>query len=114
MADILAFFGVQPDSGDTTSPASVGDTLMWNGILGRWEWGAVTQDRLGNPESSVHYQVWRSAAASSPGSILSSLSVNFCPDPSAPTSGCWFYSVRAADSSGNVEGPSWTRSGTTL
>lgn len=105
MADILAFFGVQPDTGDSTSPAAVGDTLMWNRGAGRWEWAAVTLDRLGNPEPSVHYEVRRSTSAAVPGALLASPTENRYPDPSLPSSGCWFYTVKAVDSAGNAENP---------
>lgn len=90
---------------DAVAPAPVGDTLRWNPPLGRWEWTAVTTDRLGGPEPSVHYHVWRSAAASQPGAVVAEPSSNLHPDPAAPPAGVsWFYTVLAADAAGNIEG----------
>lgn len=104
MADILNFFGVLPDAGDLVAPAAIGDTVRWNPALGRWEWQAVTTDRLGNPEPTLHYQVWRSTSPESLGDLLATLTESRYPDAAAPTSGCWFYTVRGADAAGNLDG----------
>jgi N-acetylmuramoyl-L-alanine amidase len=104
MADILTFFGVPPDSGDLVSPASIGDTVRWNGALSRWEWQAVTADRLGNPEPTIRYQVWRSTSPSDLGSLLATPTANQYPDAASPSSGCWYYTIRGIDAAGNLDG----------
>lgn len=101
MADILAFFGLAPVD-DTTAPADTGDSLRWVAGLGRWEWSAVTLDRLGSAESGIRYEVRRSASPLSGWSVVGTPSAPYFPDALTPPGGsCWYYLVTALDGVGN-------------
>jgi len=101
MADILAFFGVSA-AGDTTAPAPVGESLHWNAAAGRWEWTAVTLDRLGHSETVGHYEVLRAAAPAAPWSLLGSPTTAQYADPvTPPATTCWYYRIEAVDVAGN-------------
>jgi N-acetylmuramoyl-L-alanine amidase len=83
---------------DTTPPASV-TGLRWNGS-GSWVWDAVTHDASGGLEGINHYEVYRSTSASVTGTLKASPVSTSWPDPANPSSGCWYYSIRAVDEAG--------------
>jgi hypothetical protein len=90
---------------DAVAPAPVGDTLKWNRSLGRWEWAAVTLDRLGGPETVAKYRVRRSADPAAQGAVLAEPVPTNYADAAVPPSGCWFYHVTAVDAAGNEGEP---------
>ena len=91
---------------DTVAPAPVGNTLRWSQAAGRWEWSAVTTDRLGGPETVAKYRVRRSTDPAAQGAVLSEPVPIYYADASTPSSGvCWFYQVTAVDAAGNEGEP---------
>lgn len=95
-----------PSPEDVTSPAAV-QNLVWNDGLTRWEWNAVTLDRLGGTESGVTYQIWTAAEPNGPWTLVQSgLSNTYYQDTSSPVAdACTFYQIRAVDGAGNRDNP---------
>ena len=95
-----------PSPGDVTSPAQV-QNLTWNEQYTRWEWNAVTLDRLGGSESGVTYEVWTTSDPQGTwGLAASGLTGATWTDSSTPAPGtCTYYDVRAVDGAGNRDTP---------
>ncbi|MBN2384649.1 N-acetylmuramoyl-L-alanine amidase [bacterium] len=90
---------------DTTSPAEI-DSLRWQNA--RWEWDAVTLDRLGNPETMGYYQMWRATdlVAWNFSLVLDNISETYLEDIANPGAGeCWYYFLHAIDAAGNRDNP---------
>ncbi|MFB3850513.1 MAG: glycosyl hydrolase family 18 protein [Acidobacteriota bacterium] len=98
-------------SPDTTAPAEV-QNLKWQN--GRWEWDAVTLDRLGNSETMGYYQMWRADNIQSWNFSLlqDKIASNNLEDSSVPPADtCYYYYLHAVDAAGNRDNPhtSWTK-----
>ncbi len=96
---------------DTTSPAEV-ENLKWQNS--RWEWDAVTVDRLGNSETMGYYQMWRADNIQNWNfSLLQDKITNtYLEDSSVPPAGtCYYYYLHAVDAAGNRDNPhtTWER-----
>jgi N-acetylmuramoyl-L-alanine amidase len=94
---------------DTTAPRELQD-LKWNG---RWEWSAVTLDRLDNPETLGYYQMWRATDLATPNFSLvqDHITSTYLDDAGTPPSGtCWYYFLHTVDAAGNRDVPdlTWT------
>lgn len=90
---------------DTIAPASVND-LKW--LNNRWEWSAVTLDRLGNSETMGYYQMWRATDLSTWNFTLlqDRITNTYLEDNSTPPSeGCYYYYLHAIDAAGNRDNP---------
>lgn len=96
---------------DTTSPAEV-ENLKWQN--NRWEWNAVSQDRLGNSETMGYYQMWRADNIQNWNFSLlqDKITDTFLEDSSVPPPGtCYYYYIHAVDAAGNRDNPhtTWER-----
>jgi N-acetylmuramoyl-L-alanine amidase len=92
-------------SPDTIAPAEV-NSLKWQN--NRWQWDAVTLDRVGNLENMGYYQMWRATNIQSWNfSLLQDhISATYLEDTSVPPSQtCYYYYLHAIDSAGNRDNP---------
>jgi len=80
-------------------PAPV-KNLRWTAGSHLWSWDAVTANQNGGATTIDHYEVRRATAPAAAGSLLASPTTTSWADASAPTSGCWYYAVRAVDTAG--------------